>query len=167
MPPSHSTLTGADLPQAKKNLVCMRTGLLWSCPTLCNPVNYGLPGFSARAVLQAKVLECIGQYWLPYPSRALYSLLPQPPTPLSTCSCQNPCDPSSCTTSTPGPHRGKPKPSRAASGANPSGRPTCRGGNKTTIEIQGPAISSSVVPFSSCPQSFPASGSFPMSQLFT
>ena len=29
-----------------------------------------------------------------------------------------------------------------------------------------PAISSSVVPFSSCPQSLPASGSFPMSQLF-
>ena len=30
-----------------------------------------------------------------------------------------------------------------------------------------PAISSFVVPFSSCPQSLPASGSFPMSQLFT
>ena len=30
-----------------------------------------------------------------------------------------------------------------------------------------PAISSSVVPFSSYPQSLPASGSFPMSQLFT
>ena len=29
-----------------------------------------------------------------------------------------------------------------------------------------PTISSFVVPFSSCPQSFPASGSFPMSQLF-
>ena len=29
-----------------------------------------------------------------------------------------------------------------------------------------PAISSSVVPFSSCPHSLPASGSFPMSQLF-
>ena len=29
-----------------------------------------------------------------------------------------------------------------------------------------PAISSSVVPFSSCPQSLPTSGSFPMSQLF-
>ena len=29
-----------------------------------------------------------------------------------------------------------------------------------------PAISSSVIPFCSCPQSFPASGSFPMSQLF-
>ena len=30
-----------------------------------------------------------------------------------------------------------------------------------------PTIVSSVIPFSSCPQSFPASGSFPMSQLFT
>ena len=30
-----------------------------------------------------------------------------------------------------------------------------------------PTISFSVVSFSSCPQSFPASGSFPMSQLFT
>ena len=29
-----------------------------------------------------------------------------------------------------------------------------------------PIISSSVIPFSSCPQSFPASGSFQMSQLF-
>ena len=29
-----------------------------------------------------------------------------------------------------------------------------------------PTISSSIVPFSSCPQSFPASGSFPMSWLF-
>ena len=29
-----------------------------------------------------------------------------------------------------------------------------------------PALSSSVAPFSSCTQSFPASGSFPMSQLF-
>ena len=30
-----------------------------------------------------------------------------------------------------------------------------------------PTIASSVLPFSSCPQSFPASGSFPMSQFFT
>ena len=30
-----------------------------------------------------------------------------------------------------------------------------------------PVISSSIVPFSSCPQSLPASGSFPVSQLFT
>jgi len=30
-----------------------------------------------------------------------------------------------------------------------------------------PTISSSIAPFSSCPQSLPASGSFPMSQVFT
>ena len=30
-----------------------------------------------------------------------------------------------------------------------------------------PAISSSAIPFSSCPQSFPVTGSLPMSQLFT
>ena len=30
-----------------------------------------------------------------------------------------------------------------------------------------PTLSSSVIPFSSCPQSFPASGSFQMSQLYT
>ena len=30
-----------------------------------------------------------------------------------------------------------------------------------------PAVSTSVIPFSSCPQSLPASESFPMSQLFT
>ena len=35
------------------------------------------------------------------------------------------------------------------------------------IQPSHPTISSSVVPFSSCPQSLPASESFPMSQLFT
>ena len=33
-------------------------------------------------------------------------------------------------------------------------------------QLSHPAISSSVVPFSSCPQSLPASKSFPMNQLF-
>ena len=35
-----------------------------------------------------------------------------------------------------------------------------------SIESKMPAISSSVIPFSSCPQSLPASGSFPVSQFF-
>ena len=92
---------------------------------------------SLRGILQARILEHIGQYWLPYPSRALYFLLPYPPTPLSTWCCQNPCNPSSCTTSTPGPHRGRPKSSRASSGAKPQWTTTCRGGNKTIVETQG------------------------------
>ena len=77
---------------------------------------------SGMGVLQARILECIGQYWLLHPSRALYFLLHQSPTPLSIwwC-CKKPCDPSSCTTSTPGPHWVRPKSSRTASGANPSG----------------------------------------------
>ena len=37
---------------------------------------------------------------------------------------------------------------------------------QTYVHQVGDIISSSVIPFSSCPQSFPASGSFQMSQLF-
>ena len=69
-------LLGQSFHRQKKSLASMCTGLLWSCPTLCSPVDCGLPGFSVRGVLQARILECIGQYWLPYPSRALYFLLP-------------------------------------------------------------------------------------------
>ena len=58
-------------------------------------------------------------------------------TPLSTWYCQNPCNPSSCTTSTPTPHWGRRKSSRTVPRANPSGRPTCTGGNKTITETQG------------------------------
>ena len=135
----HAQLSlGRSATGKKKCLASVCTGLLWSCPALFDPVDCGLPGFSVRKeVFQARILECIGQYWLPFSSRALYFLLPQPPAPLSIWCCQNPCDPSSYSTSTPGPHRGKPKSSRAASGTNSSGRTTCRGGNKTTIETQG------------------------------
>ena len=79
------------------------------------------------------------EYWseLPYPSRALYFQLPYPPTPLSNWCCQMLCNPSSCTTSTLGPHWGRPKSSRELSDPNLSGQPTSRGWNKTTIEIQG------------------------------
>ena len=42
---------------AKKSLASMHTGWLWSCPTLCDPVNCGLPGISVRGLLQARILE--------------------------------------------------------------------------------------------------------------
>ena len=116
---SRSTLTGAELPQAKKVL---RLCPLQSCAAFCRSLICGLPGNSVReeGVLQATTLERTAQYWLPYPSRALYFLLPSQPTPLSTWCCQNPCGPSSWTTSALDPHKGKPKSSRAASEANPS-----------------------------------------------
>ena len=48
----------------------------------------------------------------------------------------------------------------------PSPTPRVHPNPRTLSRWCHPAISSSVIPFSSCPQSFPASGSFQMSQLF-
>ena len=49
----------------------------------------------------------------------------------------------------------------------PSPIPRVHSDSRPSSQWCHPAISSSVVPFSSCPQSLPASESFPMSQLFT
>ena len=132
----HTQLSLGQSCHRQKNLASMHAGSLRSCLTLSDPIDCGLPVFSVReGSSTARILQHIGQCWFPYPSRAPYSLLAQPPAPLNT--CQNPCDPNSCTTSTPGPPRGRPESSRAASGANPSGQLTCRGGNKATTETQG------------------------------
>ena len=48
----------------------------------------------------------------------------------------------------------------------PSWTPRAYSNSGTSSRWCHPTISSSVVPFSSCPQSFPASGSFQISQLF-
>ena len=48
----------------------------------------------------------------------------------------------------------------------PSPSPRIHSNSRPSSQWCYPAISSSVVPFSSCPQSLPASESFPMSQLF-
>ena len=64
----------------KKSLASMHTGSLWLCPTLCSPVDCGLPGFSVReagGILQARILECISQYWLPYPLEHYISCCPR------------------------------------------------------------------------------------------
>ena len=49
----------------------------------------------------------------------------------------------------------------------PSPTPEACWNSRPSSQWCHPTISSSVIPFSSCLQSFPASGSFPMSQLFT
>ena len=48
----------------------------------------------------------------------------------------------------------------------PSSTPRVHSDSRPSSQWCHPAISSSVVPFSSCPQSLPASESFPVSQLF-
>ena len=36
---------------------CMRAKSVQSCPTLCNPMDCSLPGFSVHGILQARILE--------------------------------------------------------------------------------------------------------------
>ena len=48
----------------------------------------------------------------------------------------------------------------------PSPTPRVHSDSRPSSQWCHPAISSSLIPFSSCPQSLPASESFPMSQLF-
>ena len=48
----------------------------------------------------------------------------------------------------------------------PSPTPRVHSDSRPSSQWCHPAISSSVIPFSSCPQSLPASETFPMSQLF-
>ena len=39
------------------SLACMHTRSLQSCPALCGPMDYSLPGSSVRRILQARTLE--------------------------------------------------------------------------------------------------------------
>ena len=61
----------------------------------------------------------------------------------------------------------RPQESQHARPPCPSPTPGVYPNSRPSSQWCHPAISSSVVPFSSCPQSLPASESFPTSQLFT
>ena len=60
----------------------------------------------------------------------------------------------------------RPHESQHARPPSPSPTPGVHLNSHPSSQWCHPAISSSVIPFSSCPQSLPASESFPMSQLF-
>ena len=61
----------------------------------------------------------------------------------------------------------RPHESQHARPAGPTPPPRVHSDSRPLSQWCHPAISSSVIPFSSCPQSLPSSESFPMSQLFT
>ena len=113
-----------------------------SCPTLCDPIDGSPPGFPVHGILQARTLEWVAISF----SKVILSLVQFCHSVVSDSlwphELQHARPP--CPSLTPGVY----------SNSHPSSR-WCH-----------PAISSSVVPFSSCPQSLPASESFPMSQLF-
>ena len=129
--------------------------------TLCDPMNYGPPGSSVHGILQARTLE-----WLAMPSSRGSSQL-RNQTHVSCIgrwvlsvqlsavaqSCPTLCDPMNRSMSGLPVHQQLPEFTQTQV-------------HRVSDAIH-PAISSSVFLFSSCPQSLPASESFPMSQLFT
>ena len=69
--------TGAELPQAKKFLHLYMLGCFGSVLLFTTLWTVACQAsLSGSGVHQARILEHIGPYWLPYPSRALYFLLP-------------------------------------------------------------------------------------------
>ena len=105
--------------------------------TLSDPMDCSLPGSSAHGIFQARVLE-----W----------------SAILLLSVQLSC---SVVSNSLRPHE-----SQHARPPCPSPAPRVHSNSRPSSRWCHPAISSSVVPFSSCPQSLPASESFPMSQLF-
>ena len=148
--------------------VCVHTKTLQSCPTLCDPMHYNLP----RSSLQARILE-----WLSCPLQGifltqvsnlgllhcrqiLYHWITREAQNTSFRSDQIRLVSQSCPTL-------RPHESQHARPPCPSPTPGVHSDSHPSSQWCHPAIWSSIIPFSSCPQSLPASESFPMSQLFT
>ena len=84
----------------KKNV--LHAGLLWSCPTL-RPCGL----WPARLLHQGDFPGKSTGVDFPTLLERYISCCPKPPTPLNIWCCQGTCDPSSCSTSTPGTHWGQ------------------------------------------------------------
>ena len=129
-----------------------------SCLTLCNPMDY-----TVHEILQARILE-----WVAFPfsgDRPNPGIKPSSPT-LQADSL--PAEPfsvqfsRSVVSDSLWPHE-----LQHARPPCPSPTPGVHSNSRPSSRWCHPTISSSGVPFSSCPQSLPASESFPVIQLFT
>ena len=131
--------------------------VIQSCPTLC---DYSLPGSSVQGIVQVRILEWVA---IPFPRG---SSQPRNWTWVSciaerffiSCSVQFS---HSVMSNSLWPHElqhARPPCASPTPGVHSNSCPSSRWCHL--------AMLSSVVPFSSCPQSLPASESFPMSQLF-
>ena len=150
---------------------CVHTKSLHSCLTLCDLMDCSPPGFSVHRILLACILE-----WCPPPGdlsdldieTASLSLsfqhwqagsLPRAP-PGKSCFSSVPFSCSVVSDSL------RLHESQHARPPCPAPTPRVHSDSHPSSQWCHPAISSSIVPFSSCPKSLPASESFPMSQLF-
>ena len=148
-------------------LVAQSCPLMTTGSPLDDPMECSPPGSSVHGVLQARILECVaisfsrgssqprdwtwvsriaGRRFIVWATRERFqfSSVIQ--------SCLTLCDPMNC--SMPGLPVHHQLPEFTQTHAH-------------RVHQCHPAISSFVIPFSSCPQSLPTSESFPMSQLFT
>ena len=131
---------------------------LQSCPTLWDPMDCSLPGFSVRGILQARTLEWVA---ISFSNACKWKVK------VKSLSCVR-------LFATPWTAAYQAPPSMGFSGQQywsgvPLPSPTLSLVCSNSCPLSWwchPTISSSVAPFSFCLQSFPASGSFPMSQLF-
>ena len=142
-----------------------------SCPTLCNPMDCSTPGFPVLHYLVE--LAQIHVHWVGNAIQPFHPWLPPSPTfnlsqhqglfqwfGSSNQFSSVQFSPSVVSNSF------LPHESQHARPPCPSPTPGVHSDSRPLSQWCHPAISSSAIPFSSCPQSLPTSESFPMSQLF-
>ena len=136
-----------------------------SCPTLHDPMDSSLPGSSVYGIFQARILG--GCH---FPLQEFFPTQRSNPHLLNLLHCRwiiyhwairSDQISRSVVSDSLQPHE-----SQHARPPCPSPTPRVHSDSRPLSRWCHPAISSSVVPFSSCPQSLPTSESFPMSQLF-
>ena len=143
----------------------------FSCVQLCDSMARSPPGFSVHGIFQARLLECIAvpskgssgcrhNMSLMFPALAgEFFTTSTPWKPVASLSVQFS---RSVVSDSLQPHE-----SQHARPPCPSPTPGVYSNSCPSSRWCHPAISSSVIPFSSCPQPLPASGSFPVRRLFT
>ena len=148
----------------------MHAKLLQSCPTVCNPMNCSQTGSSVHGDSPGRNTE-VGCHNLlqgipntEMESASLMSFALKDEFFTTSATWKAPKWSLSCSVMS---DSLQPHESQHARPSCPSPTPGVDPNSCPSSQWCHPAISSSVVPFSSCPQSLPASGSFLMSQLFT
>ena len=136
----------------------------WSCLTLCYPMDCSPPGFYVHGIFQARILAWVVisfsriSSWLRDWTWVSHIVGRDITITVQFSSVQFS---RSVVSDSLRPHE-----SQHARPPCPSPTPGVHSNSRLSSRWFHPAISSTVVPFSSCPQSLPASESFPMSQLF-
>ena len=135
----------------------------------CNTMDHSLPGSSVHGISLTRILESVAipfsrgssgpMHWPGFPALQMDSLLTDlPGNPFYALSSVQ--FSGSVLSDSLRPHE-----SQHARPPCPSPTPGVHSDSRPSSLWCHAAISSSVIPFSSCPQSLPQSGSFPMSQL--